>query len=131
MLLVPTRASFSAYNLMRDNDIFIEFHPEFFLVKDQATRRTILQNKIRWGLFPVTEWQSSPQRQVLAAIKPSISRGHKRLGNPALPVVQKILRDFNLPVSNKQDRLLVCDACQMAKSHQLPFPVQLVSPQLL
>ena len=111
----------SAYNLMRDNDVFIELHPEFFLVKDQATRRTILQNKSRWGLFPVTGRQSAPQRQVLAAIKPSTSRWHKRLGHPALPVVQKILRDFNLPVSNKKDHLLVCDACQMAKSHQLPY----------
>ena len=111
----------SAYNLVCDNDIFIELHPEFFLVKDQATRRTILQNKSRWGLFPVTGWQSAPQCQVLAAIKPSTSRWHKLLGHPALPVVQKIIHDFNLPVSNKQDHLLVCDACHMAKSHQLPY----------
>ena len=121
----------SAYQLMKDNHVFIELHPETFLVKDQATRRTILQNKSRWRLFPVTGRHSAPQRQVLGAIKPSRSRWHKRLGHPSLPVVQKIVRDFNLPVSNKQDHLLVWMHIRWPRAINSLILAQLVNPKLL
>ena len=39
----------SAYRLLCDNDVFVEFHRRFFLVKDKATRRIILQGSSRGG----------------------------------------------------------------------------------
>jgi hypothetical protein len=111
----------SAYKLMKDNHAFLEVYPKVFFVKDRATRRTVLQSKSRGQLFPVSGRHDALPRQALGAIKLSTARWHKRLGHPALPVVQKILRDFNLPVSNKKDIFLVCDSCEMAKSHQLPY----------
>lgn len=32
----------SVHRLTTDNSVFLEFHPEFFLVKDQATKNTLL-----------------------------------------------------------------------------------------
>jgi hypothetical protein len=55
-------------------------------------------------------------------MKPSLEQWHVRLGHPSFKVVNHVLRTHNLPfVSNKSDAH-VCDACQQAKSHQLPFP---------
>jgi hypothetical protein len=48
---------------------------------------------------------------------------HGRLGHPSFKIVSRVLHNHELPfVSNKASEAHVCDACQMAKSHQLPFP---------
>jgi hypothetical protein len=36
-------------------------------------------------------------------------------------VVHQVLRNNSIPFS-ESNKELVCDACQMAKSHQLPYP---------
>ena len=65
----------SAYQLIKDNHAFLEVYPETFFVKDRATRRTLLQNASRDGLFPVSGRQDAPSHgQVLSVIKPSTSR---------------------------------------------------------
>jgi hypothetical protein len=47
---------------------------------------------------------------------------HSRLGHPASPIVQHILRRHELPsVSVNKAVNLVWDACQQGKCHQLPF----------
>jgi hypothetical protein len=35
-----------------DNDIFIEFHPYCFVIKDQKMRRVLLQGPVKGGLYP-------------------------------------------------------------------------------
>jgi hypothetical protein len=37
-------------------------------------------------------------------------------------IVQRILDDNKLACSRASESAVVCDACQCAKSHQLPFP---------
>jgi histone deacetylase 1/2 len=44
-----------------------------------------------------------------------------RLGHPSSVVVHQVLRDNSIPFS-ESNKESVCDACQMAKSHQLPYP---------
>jgi histone deacetylase 1/2 len=48
-------------------------------------------------------------------------RWHQRLGNPSNNVVQNIVRTNELSSSPSDNTSLVCDACQRAKSHQLPY----------
>lgn len=53
----------------------------------------------------------------------SIDRWHSRLGHPAIPIVERILKDSELsylPSVNNKDS--VCNACQQGKSDQLPYP---------
>lgn len=139
ILHVPTtsKSLLCGHQLTKDNDANLIVYPEFFSVNDQETGRTIIHCPSRGGLYPIAGQPATPGRQVLGVIKPSTSRWHRRLGHPSLLVVQQILRNHNLPVSSKTDHHLVCDACQMDKSHQLPYsrspivshsPLELIFP---
>jgi hypothetical protein len=43
----------SIHKLSHDNDIFFEFHPWYFFIKDQATRNLLLEGKCESGLYPI------------------------------------------------------------------------------
>jgi histone deacetylase 1/2 len=60
-------------------------------------------------------------KQVFSATKPSASRWHSRLGHPSFRIVQQVISKYELPYSNKSSIESVCDSCQRAKSHQLPY----------
>jgi hypothetical protein len=55
------------------------------------------------------------------AIKLSIDRWHSCLGHPTIPIVQRIIRKFDLLCLVQEEKDLVCNTCQQAKSHQLPY----------
>jgi hypothetical protein len=46
---------------------------------------------------------------------------HRRLGHPSSIVVHQVLHDNSISFS-ESNKESVCDACQMAKNHQLPYP---------
>jgi histone deacetylase 1/2 len=108
----------SVHRLATDNRAFLEFHPNFFLIKDQATKKTLLEGKCRGGLYPLPE----SRREAHSAIKPSTARWHSRLGHPAFSIVNRVISENNLPCAREYRHDMVCDACQQAKSHQLPYP---------
>ena len=62
ILHVPTAAKnlVSVHCLAKDNSAFLEFHPDYFLIKDQATKNTNLKGRCRNGLYPLptTPFQS-------------------------------------------------------------------------
>jgi hypothetical protein len=122
ILHVPqaTKSLVSASKLVFDNNSYVEIHPKFFALKDQATGRTLLHGKSSNGLYPLNG-ATSPSKQVLSTSTPSSARWHARLGHPSSSVVQQILSSNKIFVSSKHDEL-VCDACQKGKSHQLPYP---------
>jgi len=109
-----------AYSLTSDNSAFIEFHPDFFLLRIRQQRNFCLEDGVIMGsiLFLL----GRQIKQAYSAAKVSFDRWHHRLGHPATPIVEKVIRQFNLPVSLDSNKHSVCDACQKAKSHQLPFP---------
>jgi histone deacetylase 1/2 len=61
-------------------------------------------------------------KQAFVIIKPSSSTWHRRLGHASSFVVQQIVRKNQLSYSPEINPY-VCDSCQLAKSHQLPYPV--------
>lgn len=111
----------SIHRLTTDNHIYLEYHPSFFLVKDLDTRRTILRGRCRGGLYPFPSLDSSSGKLALSVTKPSIIRWHDRLGHPSSVIVNKVLDKHSLSFSKESNRE-VCDACQLGKSYQLPFP---------
>ena len=108
----------SVHRFTSDNSAYMEFHPTYFLVKDQATKKTLLKGRCHRGLYPLP----SPPKQVLAASRPSLSRWHERLGHPASPVIRRIISNNSLSFASESNNEHVCDACQQAKAHQLPYP---------
>jgi hypothetical protein len=43
----------SVHYFTLDNDMFIEFHPYFFLIKDQQTKKVLLHGPCKGGLYPL------------------------------------------------------------------------------
>jgi hypothetical protein len=112
-----TKNLISVHTLAADNYAFLEYHPDFFVVKDQATRKPLLKGRCRNGLYPL------PMKSLKLAFgvsKTSFERWHSCLGHPSVPIIKKVISNFNLPYSSDSNKSLACDACQKAKSHQLP-----------
>jgi histone deacetylase 1/2 len=120
VLHVPsvTRNLLSVKKCTRDNNVFFEFHPFDFFVKDRDTREVLLRGGSRGGLYHHDA--SSSSKHAFNSTKVSRSRWHSRLGHPATQIVQHILGRHNIP-SDSVNKDVICDACQQGKSHQLPF----------
>jgi hypothetical protein len=86
ILHVPsvTRSLLSVRRFTIDNKVFIEFHPNFFLVKDRDTRAILLSGRCHGGLYRLDE---SSLKQVFSGIRVSRDKWHCRLGHPATPIV--------------------------------------------
>jgi hypothetical protein len=60
-------------------------------------------------------------KSVFVVTKPTVARWHHRLGHASPLIVQRVLSQNNLSFAKETTVEYVCDACQRAKSHQLPF----------
>jgi histone deacetylase 1/2 len=127
ILHVPTanRSLASVHHFTSDNNALVEFHQNLFLVKDRVTKRIIHQGKCEGGLYPLRlqSREAKSRKQILGVIKPSTSRWHSRLGHPSIPIVERVVKDNNLPCVSEESSSSVCDSCLKAKSHQLPYPI--------
>ena len=113
----------SVHRIALDNKVFLEFHPYFFLIRDQVTRNIIYRGRCVHGLYPLIPKFTSFNKQVFGVIKLSSERWHARLGHPSFVIVQQVLRNNQLPCVGERSSETICDSCQQAKSHQLPYPV--------
>jgi hypothetical protein len=116
-----------------DINTFLELHPNLFNVKDQVTRRTLLQGPSRNGLYPFpssvhrlnksnafNKRIASPHAFIGARV--TIPVWHSRLGHPAFCIVFKTVSRFGLLViSNSISNKKFCTACLNSKSKQLSF----------
>ena len=109
----------SVHKLASDNNVFLEFHPNYFFIKDRETKRVLLQGRCEGGLYPLKPFPQN--KRMLASVKLSSSLWHNRLGHPSSSIVQQIINKNKLPVASESNDKHVCDACQQGKSHQLPY----------
>jgi histone deacetylase 1/2 len=125
ILHVPSASKnlISVHRLASDNNILFEFHPNFFLIEDRITKKILHQGRCEGGLYPLVSSSSRgrPHKQVFGVNKPSTSRWHSRLGHPSFSIIDRVLRNNNLPSTREGNIDSVCDSCQRAKSHQLPY----------
>ena len=114
----------SVRKLCSDNKVFVESYATHFLVNDQVLKRVLLQGQLDNGLYKFhsscySPTVSFPPRVFIANIKDP-NMWHKRLGHPALSVVNQILDSCNIARTQKI-RLNFYNSCQLAKIHKLPF----------
>jgi len=84
----------SVHKLARDNDAFFEFHPSYFLIKDQTTKKVLLRGRCEGGLYPL---KSFPNKQAHGVTKLPSSRWHSHLGHPSATIVHQVLNKNKLP----------------------------------
>lgn len=81
VLYAPSTAKnlVSVHRLAQDNNVFLEFHPDFFLIKDRITRKILLEGPCKGGLYPLPAdaFKFVKNKHVLVttgATKPSVER---------------------------------------------------------
>jgi hypothetical protein len=99
----------------------LNFTPISFLLRIGTRVALYLGGPCRRGMYPLLSTPAS-SKKVCGVNKVSLDRWHHRLGHPSFRIVERILRDHKLPCSFDLNKDVVCDACQRAKSHQLPYP---------
>lgn len=110
----------SVHKFSLDNDVYFEYHPWHFSIKDRQTKKSLLNGKCEAGLYPIKPCDVVALHQALISRTPSRAQWHARLGHPSSQVVQSILH-LNKILCPSESSLPVCNACQLAKSHQLPY----------
>ena len=86
-----------------DNDTFFEFRPKFFLVKDQVTKKALLQGHLKYGLYEFSPQFISPLTAFFTSSSIHISKPshhmaeiwHSHLGYPSDVVLKIILTICN------------------------------------
>ena len=123
ILHVPTitKNLLSVHQFTLDNNVFLEFHPYFCLVKDNKTRHVLLKGTHKDGLYVL---HSIQKHYAYLGEKASTDIWHNRLGHPHFRTLQHILKNLALPLTH-QLSYYVCDACCSSKSHKQPFKISL------
>jgi hypothetical protein len=111
----------SVHKISRDNNVFFEYHPYWFFIKDRATRNTILEGRCERGLYPIKSVRRTLAKLITGVMKLSVDLWHIRLGHPSFSTVDFVLKNNELPFEEKASSGSVCDACQKGKRHQLPY----------
>jgi len=121
VLHVPqiTKNLLSIQKFTSDNNVYVEFYPSCFFVKDRISGKILHQGPSRHGLY---HWFSpmAASPSIFSSTRTTFVYWHTRLGHPADHIVHTVFSKFQLPfISNKKH--IICPACQHGKSHQLPF----------
>uniref|UniRef100_A0A0A9DK46 GAG-pre-integrase domain-containing protein n=1 Tax=Arundo donax TaxID=35708 RepID=A0A0A9DK46_ARUDO len=87
-----------------DNNVYLEFHPHFFLVKDQTTKKTLLLGECGGGLYPPPSLEHSSTKCAVAVVKPISVRWHSWLGHPSSTIVQKVINHHSLPCASESNK---------------------------
>ena len=102
----------SVHRIALDNHVFLEFHPYFFLIKDQATKNILYRGRCVRGLYPLIRELRRLNKQACGAIKLSSTRWHDRLGHASFSLVEKLLGKNKLPFVGERNIEAICDSCQ-------------------
>ena len=102
------------------NNVSVEFFPTYFLIKDILTRQVLHTGPNDNGLYSMLfDSVSSPTRSPTAFVASSLSQWHNILGHANYGTINHILGRHRLPFH--KNKLRSCNACNVAKSHKLPF----------
>ena len=119
----------SVFQFCIDNNTFVEFHPQFFLVKEQVTKKVLLKGYLERGLYKFPTSFSSSIDCLFSSFNNSSSSNsstelwHSQLAHPAEDILKHALNNCNTPY--QCNKLQICCACQYAKSHKLLFSLSM------
>lgn len=108
----------SVQQFTKDNEVFFEFHPSCFFVKDRATQTTLLQGPSNDGLYCLSVMPSTSP-QALLSEKTTIDGWHRRLGHPHSSILHQIIKHNNLACKSFSSTASLCTSCQLGKASRL------------
>jgi hypothetical protein len=81
ILHVPSASKIllSAHKIELDNNVFIEFHMFFILIKDQATKQIVFKGPCHNNLYPIAPISTGSFRHAFVTLKSFSSVWHQRL----------------------------------------------------
>lgn len=105
-----------------DNNIFIEFYPTYYLIKEINSKKELLRGILDNGIYKFSFSQSSPAPTVLSTFSTSSDNYHDRLGHPTKQTLEFILHQFHLPTTTQRTTHM-CHAYSQSRASRLPlFP---------
>lgn len=132
VLYVPqaNKGLVSMHKFAFDNDAFFEFHPHYFLIKDQTTKKVLLQGRCEGDLYPL---KSSPNKRMLASVKVYLRSGINVSATPLLLLFIKSLARINFRItwSQTMEPCVMHANREQAISYSILAPVRSVSSQPL
>jgi hypothetical protein len=75
-------------------------------------KNILLKGKCRNGLYPLPP---SAFKCALGVVKPSLTRCHDHLSHAAQPIIERVVKEFNLPCSPESNKESLYDPCQQEK----------------
>ena len=120
MLCVPKASHnlISVAKFCQQNNVYIEFHPFSFSVKDLKTGATLMCGPTSGDLYTLQPSLHTPPIN-LHASRSTNTLWHARLGHPSTKTLHQALKTF-LPSSSRIFST-TCNSCFLNKSHKLPF----------
>jgi hypothetical protein len=99
ILHVPKIAKYllSVHKFPCDNDVFFEYHPWHFSIKDHQSKKNLLDGRCESSLYPIKAQDLSALKRALAARSISYSQWHACLDHPSPQVVRSILHLNKIP----------------------------------
>lgn len=82
MFLKSQNNLISIHELASHNLAFLEYYPNYFVIKDQVMRRPLLRGRFHNGIYPLL---LNSLKQAFAVSKSSVARQHSHLGHPSTP----------------------------------------------
>jgi len=115
-----------------DNNCYFILTATHFFGKDLQTKEILLQGPSKAGLYPMFLQQlkfnkSSPKAAMLSpftallGVTAPFQVWHSRLGHPSDTIISSLVKNSLIPVSGSKKSQTLCESCQVAKSHKLPF----------
>ena len=110
----------SIYRLTNDNYVYVEFHADHCIIKDEGTVRPVLKGTARDGLYLLNQDNKSPVAYVVEKV--AMELWHQRLGHPHFKVLYRIISTYGL-LTFAYNKISPCDACLSSKSHKLSYAI--------
>jgi len=138
VLHVPaiTKPLLSVQKFYLYNNVYFEFHPRVFYVKDFNTHEVLLSGQSKDGLYALTKSSvtSVPQAYWSPCTSGSTDLWHRRLGHPTSRIFQLLISKNKIICNNKRLNFQ-CQSCSLGKSsclslgptgHKTSAPLELI-----
>lgn len=117
----------SVHRLVSDNNAFIEFHPDCFIVKDNVTKKIMFRGSSQGGLYPILFNHAPFGPQVFSITKKKyFHMWHHPLGHPSQKIVKTIVRTNSLPCMLYKLSLLFVMCVNVLKVINCPINIHIM-----